>query len=185
MIGCRLGWAGMEGQHDQYRCAECDRLTLHIREVVEFNHIPHLLITLLFVGFWLPIWLLCAISHNKYPGPYRCEQCGHAHGTPTVSEQLLIASRRKEQVKEAHEKWQAEQRLLNEAKKANWDRLVWVVRTGWIYAGGFPDQVDRLLELAAGPGNTILFRFFEVVVATTFLIAFALAWFVFLVWALE
>lgn len=36
------------------------------------NHVLHLLISVLLCGFWVPVWLLCAL----FPGAARCNVCG-------------------------------------------------------------------------------------------------------------
>lgn len=37
------------------------------------NHVLHLLLSVVTVGFWIPIWLLVALFGG---GPYKCPSCG-------------------------------------------------------------------------------------------------------------
>jgi len=59
---------GME--QTQRFCNRCGRHRLFTRPGT--NHILHLLLSLVTVGLWLPIWLLCAIR----VGGWRCTVCG-------------------------------------------------------------------------------------------------------------
>lgn len=176
----------MTGQQDQYVCTECDRRTLHTREVVEFNHILHLLVTVFLIGLWLPFWFVCAISHNKYRGPFRCAHCGHALGTPSASQQAVIDLRQGERDHEADEQSRARQERLSEARKAAWARFVLFARVNarmlWVAAKRLPGRIDRVLQSLAGEGNVILYRFFEVVFVLGLLGVFAAAWVSFSLW---
>lgn len=40
------------------------------------SHILHLILSVITIGIWLPIWLLCVIL-NAFK-PFRCEACGKA-----------------------------------------------------------------------------------------------------------
>lgn len=45
------------------------------------NHILHLLLSIVTVGLWLPVWLILSLG-----GGYHCNHCGHAvraHRPPT------------------------------------------------------------------------------------------------------
>ena len=50
-------------------CRHCGRKTPH--SVNKCNHILHFLITILFCGAWLPIWMLVAI----FSGSSYCNVC--------------------------------------------------------------------------------------------------------------
>jgi hypothetical protein len=52
-------------------CPHCNRLVLATRRTP--NHILHLLLTVLLLGFWLIVWLLIAITSHE---PYLCQNCG-------------------------------------------------------------------------------------------------------------
>jgi hypothetical protein len=54
----------------QMFCPQEQRLVLAERQTA--NHILHLLLSLVTVGFWIPVWLLLTI----FSGPYRCPHCG-------------------------------------------------------------------------------------------------------------
>lgn len=45
------------------------------RTVVPFNHVLHLLVTVLLCGLWVPVWIIMALSHREY-GNWRCMECG-------------------------------------------------------------------------------------------------------------
>lgn len=56
-------------------CAACQRPTPHLRPST--SHVLHLLLSLITVGVWLPVWLLVAQS-NRRQG--QCEVCGRRVG---------------------------------------------------------------------------------------------------------
>ena len=51
-------------------CEECEGLVLVRRPGT--NHVLHLLLSVITLGWWLPIWLLSAVKI----GGWRCSQCG-------------------------------------------------------------------------------------------------------------
>ena len=60
------------------QCKKCNKLTLHEQDPDPVNHVLHLLVTVLLLGLWLPVWLLIAIT-----GPVRymrCLACGYSAG---------------------------------------------------------------------------------------------------------
>jgi len=55
-------------------CDICKRSTMHIRTDHSPNHILHLLLSIITVGLWVPIWIVIAISApNENPV---CSVCG-------------------------------------------------------------------------------------------------------------
>ena len=50
-------------------CPYCQKQVIAEKEGT--NHILHLLLSVLTSGFWVIIWILCALS-----GEWRCSQCG-------------------------------------------------------------------------------------------------------------
>ncbi len=56
------------------KCKKCECMRAHI--VPRANHILHFLLCVFTVGFWLPIWILCAM----FPGSIRCSVCGRKKG---------------------------------------------------------------------------------------------------------
>jgi hypothetical protein len=52
-------------------CPNCNDVRPFRRNVP--NHVMHLLLTLLTMGFWLIVWILVALSSE----PYICTTCGH------------------------------------------------------------------------------------------------------------
>ena len=56
------------------KCAACGRPTMHIQESP--NHILHLLLSVVTVGVWLPIWFLISLFKKKP----QCTVCGKEPG---------------------------------------------------------------------------------------------------------
>lgn len=54
----------------QMWCPKEERVVLAERTTA--NHILHLLLSLVTVGLWIPVWILLTI----FSGPYRCPSCG-------------------------------------------------------------------------------------------------------------
>jgi hypothetical protein len=48
---------------------------MFVRTVTEPNHILHLLMTVLFCGLWLPVWIVCCFAEGG-ASDWRCTQCG-------------------------------------------------------------------------------------------------------------
>lgn len=62
----------MATKQKQFYCSECDRKTLHQKEI--FSGGMGCLLTIITGGLFLPIWLLadlCGIFSR-----YKCQQCG-------------------------------------------------------------------------------------------------------------
>lgn len=53
-------------------CPEDDRMVFAEKQTP--NHILHLLMSIITVGFWLPIWLIVVVVSDL--GAYRCPVCG-------------------------------------------------------------------------------------------------------------
>lgn len=71
-------------QQTQHYCTACQRNTLHTLAESSFNHVPHLLATVLLCGSWAPVWLILSLSHRRYPDQWRCSQCGQGAGRPRL-----------------------------------------------------------------------------------------------------
>lgn len=65
----------MSVEQSQMWCPRCNSHTLAQRPGA--SHLLHLVLTVLTVGLWLPVWILCAVRI----GGWRCQQCG---GTTTA-----------------------------------------------------------------------------------------------------
>jgi len=65
----------------QHYCGQCREHTLHELDADPVNHLAHLLVTLLFCGLWLPIWILVAITAPRRE--HRCMTCGQVPGERT------------------------------------------------------------------------------------------------------
>lgn len=53
-------------------CRECNLYRPFEKERI--NHILHLILTILTIGFWFPVWCLCGLSRALEP--WRCRECG-------------------------------------------------------------------------------------------------------------
>jgi hypothetical protein len=53
-------------------CSHCQKQTM--AQGTKPNHILHLILSILTLGLWLPIWLLITIGKV---GGYRCTSCGN------------------------------------------------------------------------------------------------------------
>jgi hypothetical protein len=51
-------------------CKRCNRQMLVARAAT--NHVLHLILSVLSLGFWIPIWILSSIKF----GGWRCQVCG-------------------------------------------------------------------------------------------------------------
>lgn len=92
----RLGHTRSRWKMDQTSkfCPQCQKQTLWARPGT--NHMLHLVMTLITLGFWLPIWLIACIRI----GGWRCQSCGsdgfveppaqHASGYNGDNQELLI-----------------------------------------------------------------------------------------------
>lgn len=58
----------------QARCVTCNGLRLFSKSGP--NHVLHLLLSLVTMGLWLPVWIVILFcGHSR---PYRCMRCGDA-----------------------------------------------------------------------------------------------------------
>ena len=55
-------------------CATCNHQTLHIVQEDRCNHILHLLLSVFTIGFWIPVWILVALSSGSEAPS--CTVCG-------------------------------------------------------------------------------------------------------------
>lgn len=51
-------------------CHRCDEHTVHLSQTP--NHVLHLLLSVVTVGFWVPVWLLVSLTSSKP----QCTGCG-------------------------------------------------------------------------------------------------------------
>ncbi len=56
-------------------CKNCEQITKH--ELARTSHVLHLLLSLVTVGMWLPIWLLVALNNRSRA---TCTACGREVG---------------------------------------------------------------------------------------------------------
>jgi hypothetical protein len=56
-------------------CKRCKLQTMHVRPPT--SHVLHLLLSLVTLGLWIPMWILVAISNSSQ---LRCATCGRERG---------------------------------------------------------------------------------------------------------
>lgn len=56
-------------------CTRCAQETQHLKPST--SHVLHLLLSLITLGIWLPIWLLVALSNSSQG---QCTKCGRKKG---------------------------------------------------------------------------------------------------------
>jgi hypothetical protein len=61
----------MANSEEIYFCFYCKKKTLHLQ--IKINHILHLLLTILTIGFWVIIWFCLVFLKDKEP---TCKECG-------------------------------------------------------------------------------------------------------------
>ena len=57
------------------QCRRCGKATMHVQPGT--SHVLHLLLSLLTLGLWLPVWFLLAANSGTAA---QCTQCGRAKG---------------------------------------------------------------------------------------------------------
>lgn len=57
------------------RCKHCQKSTLHIGP--RTSHVLHVLLAIVTMGFWIPVWILVHLSNSTQ---LACTQCGKARG---------------------------------------------------------------------------------------------------------
>ena len=73
----------MPTENIMYPCSVCQKQTVHIQKRI--NHILHLLLSVLFIGLWLLVWIGIAIFGDRTPVCTICGNGDHNH-QPQVSE---------------------------------------------------------------------------------------------------
>lgn len=64
----------MPTEETMYKCRRCGRLTKHLEK--KPSHVLHLLLTVLTVGLWIPVWAVLSASR----GGAQCSECGKRRG---------------------------------------------------------------------------------------------------------
>ena len=57
------------------KCKYCNKTTAHVAQST--SNILHLILSVITVGIWVPIWILVAMSHSASK---QCNECGKARG---------------------------------------------------------------------------------------------------------
>jgi hypothetical protein len=118
-------------------CPNCRQQRLF--QSTPMNHTPHILAAVFLCGFWLPIWILMAVTHQDV---WRCAFCGHSDAVkylanPTLrqDEQVAAEYRRREDQERREEK---ERLLAAMPRESASDNLAyhWAAHKTPILAGG-------------------------------------------------
>lgn len=137
----------------QLHCEQCGTPTLHVQDPDSVNHVLHLLITVLLVGIWLPVWIFLAISAPIRH--LRCSLCGHA-STDKTKEELAAATRESIELNRQYEasRRAAEAKARSKRMHAAIGSIGWAIGTtangissAWRSAVG---SVDAALRNATG-----------------------------------
>lgn len=56
------------------RCKHCGKTTKHEMTVGGTSHVFHLLMSIITLGLWIPVWILIAITNSG--GAWYCSECG-------------------------------------------------------------------------------------------------------------
>ncbi|HUQ72559.1 MAG TPA: hypothetical protein VM165_23730 [Planctomycetaceae bacterium] len=146
------------------------------------NHVLHLLATVFLCGFWLPIWILMALTA---PTRYlRCLSCGQIPGTATPEDMKKAAERREKlaaQVRQASgERAERRRQAVDEATTAATEAAAVAAKATAQGAGAVLNvalvgaketfrQIDRVTLAAAG-GDVFMAWFFRFFLALGMLI---------------
>ena len=65
----------MATQQAMVFCKTCNKTTLHIQPST--SHVLHLLLAVVTMGIWIPIWVLMAVNNNNQG---QCTACGRSRG---------------------------------------------------------------------------------------------------------
>lgn len=69
----------MSTQIAMRRCNNCDLNTEHVGPGT--SHLLHLVLSVVTVGLWLPVWAMLAVAHRRQS---RCRQCGEGVGVTWI-----------------------------------------------------------------------------------------------------
>ena len=153
-------------EQTQLGCNRCGEPTLHTCVIRPMNHTPHLIVSLLLCGFWLPVWILLAMVHNPRSDPWRCSRCGQAAGTHTPEQEWELAvCRAEENVQQSiHDAERlairAEQRFTRVKRRAA--RRHRRRNSLSLFVKSVPGRVDFALRKIAGEENDIIYHFLRV-----------------------
>lgn len=90
---CTIIHLGMPTENIMYPCSVCQKQTVHIQRRI--NHILHLLLSVLFVGLWLIVWVCIAMFGTRTPV---CTVCGNGStsniATPEPKKEITSEDRK-------------------------------------------------------------------------------------------
>ncbi len=75
----------MATQYSSVWCKRCGQYRQGVRQGA--NHVLHLLLSVLTLGWWIPVWILICICGTT--AGWRCSQCGYQKGNISF---LLVIS---------------------------------------------------------------------------------------------
>ncbi len=150
----------------QYECRNCGRATLHTMRTKQASHLVHGVITVLFFGLWLPVWIIATILAQFYSEPWRCTACGQAIGDMVPAER---AQRRADDAR-IRAQQERDRRAVEAARRREIAASARSVGLGVnrlaTFIGGLPSRYNRLLwTVAGGRENGIVYGFLWVLTA--------------------
>jgi len=74
----------MMQEQEQGWCYTCQQMRLFTRSRYEVPHLGHLLMSIVTMGFWLPVWGLHMACNVWSSEPFRCAHCGTDLRQPRV-----------------------------------------------------------------------------------------------------
>ena len=101
-------------------CRNCNKSTLHTREVAQVNNLLFFFFTVFTCSLFLPIWILALMTRKKYP--WLCSTCGHRLGRRSERERNEKLSAQARQRAERAERKQAA-RDQRQARRDDPERL--------------------------------------------------------------
>ena len=176
----------MSEQRQEY-CRQCGQWRRHVRTSYSTPHLVWLVAILglgLLMGFWIAIllgvagWILHAsmVTLDNARSPYCCTVCGQNPRDRTPAEEADREARRAEETARRA-------RRRGAALARSCDRARLALRRACRALVSLPARFDRLLFRLAGEGNSIVYRFLEVLATAVLLAAIAGAAYVLVVLA--
>lgn len=65
-----------EGYLKFRRKPNCEKMTLHVGHVHVPNNVLHLLLSVVTLGLWMPMWVIILAVNPFEKWPYQCQVCG-------------------------------------------------------------------------------------------------------------
>lgn len=150
----------------QYECRNCGRATLHTMRTKQASHLVHGVITVLFFGLWLPVWIIATILAQSFKEPWRCMSCGQVLGDRSPAGEAMRHAG-SDRIRAQQERDRAAREAARRREIAASARSVGLgVNRLATFIGGLPSRYNRLLwTVAGGQENGIVYGFLWVLTA--------------------